>query len=299
MIQYLLFAPLCFGLSEPLDDLFESAKENETKRFLALGPSPVHHKSIASKSNDFQGENCPLSSASMSACQEHAASACYDPTLSTAQSLEVQAHKISGLGPQAPLFSFHACNDQHCQSQACSNPLESSTKTACLSCIATCMYFCLINTHKLCMKRVCAATISAAVTKALKKSSADKLAESTKLSLVKLAEVQKRQLVDWKAQFVTADGDAEFCSDEAIIAADTNVVGQGGTTQTSALVSCANNYFTADRIASTVADPESFKSDFVCDLAQTCPKNLTAIALDRSETEWSKLQTLYTQRLDN
>jgi len=315
MIQYILLLPICASLSvDPIDSFFDTASTAEVKRslFLASSKAPVR---THGNSDNVKGANCPISSVAIDSCQLHAHDACYNPALSTAESLEMQAKKTSGLGQGVTLYSFQSCDDRHCQNQACSNPLEASTKSSCIACLQTCMSFCLLNTQRLCLQRVCAATVLGATEAATSQASlalqsvspltssseavrsVARLAESSKLSLVRLAEVQKRELGDWTSNLIVKEKDGpEFCSDDAIKAADTTVIGRGGSTHTSSLLSCSKSYFTPERIGSTVRNPQGYLNDFVCSLALTCPNDQSALATSRAEKIWTRLVTLYQKR---
>ena len=319
MTPYLLLLTSVYAIpDDPIDMLFDRASAAETKRsLLHMNDEPTevkHHHPINPITHTDSA--CPVASLAIHKCQDHASQACYNPALSSAAALALQAEKTAGLG--ASKYSFQACDDSHCQTLACDNPLDASSRAACVACLEVCMSYCLVNTQKLCLQRVCAATVDASVAKATNQatmagksvspanSTSDgirsfaRVAEASNLSLAKLANIQKKQLNAWTSSFITRDnqGDA-FCSDEALKGSDKIVVGPGGTTHMSGLVSCAKNYFTPERIKSTVNDPSIYKRDFTCSLAQVCPQNLTAIAVERATRVWDNLVSLYNSRLRN
>jgi len=160
------------------------------------------------------------------------------------------------------------------------------------------------------MQKVCSATISAGVTKALTQTATPssfyqgalaKLSAAVNITFDKLADVQRGQVEDWKKTLVTreTESEPEMCTEEALKTADKVVIGRGGSTQTSALLSCVKNYFSLAHIASTAAEPSRSKSDFTCSLAQACPYDQGSVALRRANKIWEKLVLLYNQRMHN
>ena len=310
------FAAVSAIPQDPLDLFFDRAAAAETqKALLHINESPVQVKKHINPITH-SDSNCPIASVAVHKCQEHATQACYNPALSSAAALALQAEKTAGLG--ASKFSFQACDDSHCQTRACDDPLDASSKNACVACLETCMNFCLVNTQRLCLQRVCAATVDAAVNKAAAQqvlaektvspaTSASevirnlaRVADASHVSLAKLATIQKKQLSSWTSTFITRDDQGNsFCSDDALRSSDKVVVGPGGTSHIGGLVSCAKNYFSAERIKSTVNDPSMYKKDFTCSLAQTCPQNQTEIAFERATKVWDNLVSLYNSRLSN
>jgi len=146
--------------------------------------------------------------------------------------------------------------------------------------------------------------VNAAVNKATKKTDPaveEELAEKAKVSVEKVEDAQRSQLGKWTESFITRDDSdgSEYCSDAALKSSDLVVIGPGGSTRTSSLLSCTKNYFSLDRIKSSIRDPKQYRDDFTCSLAQTCPSNHSLMAKQRAEKIWDNLVSLYHQRLGN
>jgi hypothetical protein len=115
------------------------------------------------------------------------------------------------------------------------------------------------------------------------------------------ARAKVAQVHQWIRDVVELDdapGGLGQCSDSALIAADTTVIGPGGATYTSSLLSCAANFFAMDRLEYATAHPEDFQNDPQCNLIDICPRNLQQIAEDRGVQAWNNLAEKYQQRIN-
>ena len=319
----LLFFCVKTKSTTPLDDLFDESAAKETKSFMAtpqaMRSHPLQRISLISGGPSmappavYEGAHCkgPYNPHQQS-CQVFAENACYNPFLPQASALALQTSVDAGLGGDAARYTFTSCQSQYCDSSECDNPALPGTKGPCLSCLQACMTYCLVNHELLCTQKVCAATVATAAHTALQSSVAAesavnpitavekgsrdeaRLAEAVGVSVKKLAQVQERQLSSWMKSFVQPDavGGAGLCSYEALKASDTNVIADGFT-YTSALISCASNFFTPELIDSTSANSSKYQADMSCQLIDQCPRNNQQVAIDRAIQVWNTLAAPY------
>ena len=295
---------------DPIDFLFDQVGRQQLKSFAEHHPSkriPADGLSslrltlvaddtppVVQPSASYDGVGCAAaSSAAVRSCQIFAEQTCYDPFLPDAVALTIQSTRMQQLGGAD--FQVHAtsvCRRRLCEEAACDNPAEPGEHERCLPCLRTCNAACLMNVELACLRKVCASSIGVAAASAV-------AGHSETTSLVQTTEMATRKalLGRWLRSFLVAsdsgDSSAPVCTDAALKASDTAVIGPGGLTYTSALVGCVENYFTVDKVKRTVTDPARATSDVMCALVDKCPRDNAKLASVRADKMWSDLAAKY------
>jgi hypothetical protein len=241
-------------------------------------------------SPDYEGAGCAaFASSAVRSCQVFAEQTCYDPNLPDAVTLAIQSTRLQQLGDSE--FQVHAtsyCRRRYCDdgiNAPCDNPSNPAERERCIPCLEACNSACLMNVELQCLKKVCASTIGAASESVL---AADVVVEHREL------------LHRWLKTLLTVSRDSTgsltpgVCSDRTLEASDTAVIGEGGLTYTKALISCVNNYYSADKISNTISNANrNVQDDRSCVLVDKCPRNNVALAKDRAAKMWRDLAARY------
>jgi hypothetical protein len=218
MLLLFLPASFCFrpATSPPaLKALFVAVEKHE-KAFPKRIHSPNSLSSL-SPSQLYLDDNpyktslntCDLQPA-VTSCQEFAQQACLNPSIGINQASQISMIRLKEL-PEGSNVSFETCSRQ----RKCT-PDD-------INCQRFCMTSCLLNTEILCLRKVCGNSIVQAVS----------LADTKK-------PLPTDQTMKWMRSFLYGD---KMCSDDALIAGDKILIGNGGLTYTKSLLLCAKNFF--------------------------------------------------------
>jgi hypothetical protein len=303
---------------DPIDFLFEQVGHQQLKSFAERHPKKLTTPQagiinsfklnvladdtppVVEPAASYEGIACAAaSSAAIRTCQIFAEQTCYNPFLSDSVALTIQSTRLQQLGGAD--FEVHAtsvCRRVHCEESACDNPAEPGERERCIPCLRTCNASCMMNVELACLRKVCAATIGAAAATAVAgPTQQGSVAGQTALVQTENAELVSKVMLDkWLRSFVVAStsGDsAPICTDTALKASDTAVIGPGGLTYTAALVDCVANYYTMVKVKSTTKDPNRPAKDSACSVVDKCPRDNAKIAEDRAEKMWNDLAAKY------
>ena len=292
-----------FFSKDPVDFLFDQVQRQQLKSFVEHRQSVPDLKpfklsvvaddqtALVQPSPSYEGVGCAaVSSPALRSCQIFAEQTCYNPNIPDAVALTIQSTRLQQLGGAA--FQVHAsssCRLAHCDSAACDNPTEPGERDRCVPCLETCNKACLLNVELACLQKVCASAVGSASTSSMfEQREAKDVAEKHAL------------LSRWLKSFIEQDAAGNsLCSASAVMAADTTVIAPGGLTYTAALVGCVGNYFSVDKVKTTISDPTVPLKDIACTVVDKCPRNNAALAFDRAVKMWNDLADIYAARIGN